>query len=221
MNVDYTLIRSDRKTTAIRILPDGTVEVRAPRRLSKRAIEDFLLEKQGWIDKHRAEILARQPETVDPRRILYLGSWYDIQPCASYEVAFDGAQFHAPENMPEDALKHSLEALLKAIAKQYLTGRTIQIGIKMGAQPAKIGITSARTKWASCSGGTNINFSWRLMAAPPEVIDYVIVHELCHMTEMNHSARFWALVERHCPHWKELRGRLPEAQAWLEAYYGR
>ncbi len=221
MHIDYTLIRSDRKTTAIRILPDGTVEVRAPRRLSKRAIEDFLLEKQGWIDKHRAAMLARQPETLDPRRILFLGNWYDIQPLDREAIAYDGERFCAPMEWDGETLHAALEGLMKKLAKSYLVPRTAKLAGVMGLHPAKIGITSAKTKWASCSGGTNINFSWRLMAAPAEVIDYVIVHELCHMTEMNHSSRFWALVEGHCPNWRELRGRLPEVQSWLEAYYGR
>ncbi len=220
MHIDYTLIRSDRKTTAIRILPDGTVEIRAPRRLSKRVIEEFLAEKQGWIEKHRVEILARQPETVEPRRILFLGSWYDLQPTDREAVIYDGERFCAPE-LTEERLKASLEGLMKKLAKSYLLPRTARIAADMGLHPAKIGITSAKTKWASCSGGTSINFSWRLMAAPAEVIDYVIVHELCHMKEMNHSNRFWDLVEAHCPHWKELRARLPETQSWLEAYYGR
>ncbi len=221
MHIDYTLIRSDRKTTAIRILPDGTVEVRAPRRLSKRAIEDFLLEKQGWIDKHRADMLERQPKSVDPGEVMYLGKLYAVQYGYNDMIGYDGEKFYAPLHYPEEQLVLAMEELMKRLAKKYLLPRTCKIAADMGLSPAKIGITSAKTKWASCSGGTNINFSWRLMAAPAEVIDYVIVHELCHMTEMNHSARFWALVEGHCPNWRELRGRLPEVQGWLEAYYGR
>ncbi len=221
MDLEYTLMRTDRRTVAIRILADGTVEVRAPRRLSKKAIENFIFEKKDWIEKHRQEILSRKPEDIQSRRILFKGEWYDMQPTDRDIVGFDGQCFYASPSLTAEELVTGMEALMKKLAKQYLVPQTMQKAVEMGLCPQKIGITSAKTKWASCTGATNINFSWRLMAAPPDVIDYVIVHELCHMTEMNHSNRFWALVERQCPDWKALRDKLPTVQAWLDGYYGR
>jgi hypothetical protein len=74
----------------------------------------------------------------------------------------------------------------------------------------KIGITAAKTRWGSCSGRNNINFSWRLMMAEPEVIDYVIVHELAHIKEKNHGKQFWRLVEKYEPDYRERKNKLKQ-----------
>ncbi len=224
MDLEYTLIRSDRKTTAIRILKDGTVEVRAPKRLAKRVIDDFVREKQHWIAGHQ-QTIAERHAAADPRRILYGGQWYDIEPGDGNSIGFEGSRFVAPTDCSAEEIKLAMAEVMKKLAKKVLLPRAAQMAQTMCLQPDKWGVTSAKTKWASCSGvkhgtGKNINFSWRLMAAPPDVIDYVIIHELCHMTEMNHSSRFWALVEKHCPDWKTRRDKLPEIQHWVEAYYG-
>ena len=89
----------------------------------------------------------------------------------------------------------------------------------VGVQPQRITVTGAKTKWGSCSDGKNINLSWRLLTAPVDVIEYVIIHELCHMREMNHSRRFWALVEQHVPEWRGKREKLSQVQVWLDAYF--
>lgn len=216
----YTVIRSDRKTLAIRVLADGSVEVRAPLRLPAVEIEKFLKEKENWIRKYRAEAEKRQPETVDLRKILYKGMWKEIRPLEGYGVCFDGEFFYAPAQLEADSLRCTLEDLMKKLAKRELIPMVYQLADTLGVRPERVSITGAKTKWGSCSDGKNINLSWRLLAAPVQEIEYVIIHELCHMKEMNHSADFWALVEKSVPDWRERREKLTQVQAWLGAYYG-
>ena len=177
--MEYTLVRTDRKTLAIYIRPGGLVEVRAPRRCPKRDIERFLDEKAGWITEKQALVRAR-------------------------------AQCPAPP-APDPAI----EAKMRANAKALLPLRIAYFARQMGVSPARVTVTGARTRWGSCSGKGNLCFSWRLMLAGPEEIDYVVVHELAHLREMNHSPRFWALVEAVLPDHKQRRQRLKQLQAAL------
>lgn len=100
------------------------------------------------------------------------------------------------------------EAELKKAAEEYLPARTEYWARIMNLSPAGIKITSARTRFGSCSGKNRICYSWRLMAYPPESIDYVIVHELAHILQKNHSAKFYAVVERYLPDWRRRKALL-------------
>ncbi len=216
----YTVIRSDRKTLAIRVLADGSVEVRAPLRMPAGEIEKFLKEKEKWILKHREEAEKRLPESVEPRKILYKGMWKDIRPSEENKVWFDGEFFYAPPELDSDSLRYAMEDLMKKLAKRELIPMVYLLAAAADRRPERVIITGAKTKWGSCSDGKNINLSWRLLAAPIPEIEYVIIHELCHLKEMNHSADFWSLVETYVPDWRQRRERLTQVQAWLGAYYG-
>ena len=87
-------------------------------------------------------------------------------------------------------------------AGEIIKGRIKNIGSSMGLEYGRVFIKDQKTLWASCSGKRNLNFNWRLAAAPPEILDYVVIHELCHLREMNHSKRFWSLVGESCPDYK-------------------
>ena len=180
--MDYTLIRSNRKTMAIYIRPGGLVELRAPLHCPKRDIDRFVASKAKWIKEKRALVLGR-------------------------------AQQHRPEPDP------ALEAALRARAKEILPLRVTYYAKLMGVTPAQVKITGAKTRWGSCSARGNLNFSWRLMLAGEDEIDYVVVHELAHLREMNHSPRFWAVVEAAMPDYKQRRLRLKQLQAALAGGY--
>ena len=102
------------------------------------------------------------------------------------------------------------QAALIRKAKEILPGRVACYAALMGLSPAGITITSARTRFGSCSPKNRLSFSWRLMQYPPEAVDYVVVHELAHIVHKNHSAAFYALVERYLPDWKARRALLKE-----------
>jgi len=173
--LEYTLIRTDRKTMAIYIRPGGLVELRAPLHCPKRDIDRFVASKAKWIEEKRAFMLGRAQRQADP----------------------------------------ALEAKLRAQAKELLPQRVAHFAGRMGVSPARVSVTGARTRWGSCSSKGTLNFSWRLMLAGEAEIDYVVVHELAHLREMNHSPRFWAVVEAALPDYGQRRLRLKRLQAAL------
>ena len=166
--VEYTLIRSSRRTLGLEITSDLRVLVRAPQRCSQRQIDDFVARHEGWIRDHVA-IQERRRVAAMARKV-------------------------TPEQ----------EAVLRRRAKEHIPQRVAQWAPLVGVTPTGVKITSAQKRFGSCSGKNGLCFSWRLMQYPPEAIDYVVVHELCHIHHHNHSAAFWAAVARVMP---EIRPR--------------
>ena len=104
-----------------------------------------------------------------------------------------------PEPGPEE------ETRLRELARRVIPGRVEHFAARMGVRPTGVKITSAKSRFGSCSGKNSLCFSWRLMAYPPEAVDYVVVHELAHITVKNHSRAFYRLVEQYLPDWRERR----------------
>ena len=103
-----------------------------------------------------------------------------------------------------------LEAIYRKAAREYFPKRVSHYAHMLGVTYGKISIRDQKTRWGSCSSEGNLSFNWRLILAPPDVLDYVVIHELCHRKEMNHSKEFWALVESLMPDYKERRKWLRE-----------
>ena len=164
--MDYTLVRSDRKSIAIRIKPDGQVEVRCPKRMSRAAVQAFVDSKKSWIAAHLAKLTPVQRLTDKER----------------------------------EALREE--------TRRRVTERAAYFAPLVGVTYGRITIRNQRSRWGSCSSQGNLNFNCLLMLAPPEVLDYVVVHELCHRKVMNHSARFYAEVLKVLPEYKQY-------QKWL------
>ena len=172
--MEYTLIRSARRTLGIEVAPDGSVIVRAPRAASLRQIETLLREKADWIA--RAQAKARQRA---------------------------GAAAAAP--LTEAELQ-----TLRARAKEYLPGRVAYYAGLLGVDYGRITVRAQKTRWGSCSARGDLSFNCLLMLAPPEVIDSVVVHELCHRRHMDHSAAFYADVLRAFPEYRKWHRWLKE-----------
>lgn len=187
------LIRSKRKTLALQIKADGSLVVRAPLRADISRINRFVNEKSNWIITKQLEMrnrfalhhemLAKQDISRDGEALL-LGEKIKIL-------------FKNPQNKAE------IIAWYKGEALKYVTPRLKYYAGIVGREFHAIKITSARKRWGSCSARGNINFSWRLIMAPREIVDYVIAHEASHLKHRNHSARFWNLVETILPDYKK------------------
>ena len=162
MTLSYQIIRSDRKTIGIQIMPDGSVVVRCPKRMRSADIKRFVESKSDWIEKHLA-----------------------------------GRDLAAPDKFTEHELK-----LLREKTRQLVTERVKHYAPMIGVKYNQIAIRTQRTRWGSCSSKGNLNFNCLLGLTPPEVLDYVVVHELCHLIEMNHSKQFWDAVARSIPDYK-------------------
>lgn len=202
----YTLIRSGRRTLAIEIKEDAGVLVRAPQRLPLWQIEAFLEQKQAWIAEKLAQARrsaqARDAaRAVRPRRLPLFGVEYPVCCGQAEPPAFAEGRFSLPD-VPPAELPPLIEAIYREQAACMLPQRVSQFAAVMGVAPSAVKISGAAGRWGSCSGKNSLNFSWRLALAPLEAVDYVVVHELAHIREHNHSQRFWRLVERYQPDYR-------------------
>jgi len=219
------LVRSKRKTLALIVETDGTLTVRAPLRMKETDIRNFIEEKKDWIKRKQANALkdAVTPRRyVDGERFLYLGKEVTLRIVpAEGPRRGDGKPALAMGRVfkltrPAQPRAESVfEAWYKKQARKVLTERVEFFAQKHGFKVEKIRISSARTRWGSYSSRGTLSFTWRLVMAPLEIIDYVVVHELCHSKELNHSKAFWAQVESILPDYKRRRKWLKENGGWL------
>ena len=179
MNVK--IIRSNRKTLAIQINPDLSVTVRAPMYAPQSDIERILREKESWIQKHIEKIREQEAKRKKTQ----------------------GEKGEYGEFVERDYLTNEEIKKLADKALQYIPKRVSYFAKQIGVTYGKIKIRNQKTRWGSCRSKGNLYFNCLLMLTPPEVIDYVVVHELCHRKEMNHSRVFWVEVEKVLPNYKE------------------
>ncbi|HPD57468.1 MAG TPA: SprT family zinc-dependent metalloprotease [Smithellaceae bacterium] len=213
MKINYTLRRSRkrRKTISLNISEANEIIVAAPYFTPVREINSFIQEKQDWIEKAikkqaRARLARRKKEFVTGERFPYLGESYLLEVfCEPQEkpgLLLWKRRFYL--NSPEDieAKKNLFVAWYKLKAAEHIGARVDFFSRKMNINPRGVRISSARQRWGSCSPENKLAFSFRLMMMPPDVIDYVIVHELMHIKEKSHSRRFWKLVAEAMPDYK-------------------
>ena len=218
--ISYTLIRTKRKTVAIQIKSDGSVAVRAPQRLAKREIDRIVQQKEGWILAHQQQMQQRQQAQesfcLSDGRLPLLGGWLPIE-YTDTKTPFcsQGTCFLAKGE--EAQLWEQAERLYRSIAREQLERRVADYANRMGVSPTGLRITGAKGRWGSCSGKNSLNFSWRLILAPEHCVDYVVVHELCHILHHDHSTAFWQEVERWFPDWQQCREQLGQLarQPWF------
>ena len=214
--INYKLTRSKRQTVAIYIR-NGIAEVRAPLKMLKSDIDRFVASKEKWI-KSKLMISheqAKQRENFDLNygdTLTYRGKQYPIAAKNGNRVGFDDACFYMPPNMNPAQIKSACVQIYRMLAKHTLTEKVFDFAKRMSVMPTAVKINSAKTRWGSCSARKSLNFSWRLIIADDKVINYVVVHELAHITEMNHSKRFWAIVEKILPDYREQKIKLKELQ---------
>ena len=209
--VDYTLIRARRRTAAIQIQKDGQVVVRAPMRLPKKEIERFLQEKESWILAQQQRMRQRQQRreqfALSDGRLPLLGKFFPLEQTDSAKPSYQDGVFCLPRG-GEEQLRQQAQLLYRQIAREELTRRVAFYAPKLGVQPAGLRINGAKGRWGSCSGRKSLNFSWRLMLAPEHCVNYVVVHELCHLRERGHGQRFKDLMDTYMPDWRERRAKL-------------
>ncbi len=193
-----------RKNIAIVILPDGRVEVRVPLHFSSANAERFLIDNLDWVNRQ----LNRLPQKSQSAEasIDWFGETFEliINQDAPFEINLDRKEIRSP-NKKVLALARRKE-LVNIINDRLI--HWLKLINHWPEQPNRIRVRAMTTRWGSCSSKRNINLSLMLAEQPIELIDYVIVHELCHLKEMNHSERFWTLVSSIMPDWKRRRALL-------------
>jgi predicted metal-dependent hydrolase len=199
----FRLVRSKRKSVGLEIQADGALLVRAPLDLARREIEALVAKKAGWIAEKQALVLARLPaahQYASGELFWFLGKACPLHvtgspapPAGGGQLYFSAGQFFL-ENVPARHAPALFTRWYQIQARAVIGKRAAELAARHGFHFASLRITSARTRWGSCSSRATLSFAWRLVMAPPEVIDYVIVHELCHLAHPNHSPAFWAAV---------------------------
>jgi predicted metal-dependent hydrolase len=204
------IIRTRRKTIALIVRPDGSLLVRAPMRASNRSILEFVATNTQWVEKTRARMKAVTPpppkQFVPGEKFEYLGHAYPLEiiPDQRKNLLLEDGKFKLAASAMDSAT-FVFECWYKEHARQILHERVEIYARQNGFRYRKIGITSARTRWGSCSAEGALNFSWRLIQAPIEAVDYVVVHELVHTLIHNHSKKFWKRLEESMPDYRERR----------------
>ena len=200
-----------RRTTCVQVYPDGSVRVVAPNHADLRDIRAFVVERQPWIAKQRLRFASRAPvvgELADGAPLPFMDETLTLRvvPYPRAGVHREGADlFLAAAGRDARAL---LMAWYRAQAAAYVPQRMDSYARDVGRAPQRVHIRDQKTRWGSCSPCGTISINWRLLLAPLEILDYVVVHELCHLLHPNHSVRFWREVERVLPHYLYLRRRL-------------
>lgn len=195
------------------------LEVRAPIVYPKSKIEKFIKLKEKWILENishsrsisqiRAKFSINYGDTI-----LLLGREYKLIKSEKGQTGFIDC-FYIPPNLSPPQIKAECIKIYRLLAKQHFNKRVNYFSLQMGVAPLSVKVNGARTRWGSCSYKKNINFTWFLIMAPEDTIDYVIVHEMAHLTEMNHSPKFWAIVENILPDYQKRRDALKVLQKRL------
>ena len=199
------IIRSKRKTLSLTINENAELIIRAPKRLSIEKIQDFINEKENWINRKKRLIEDQIKDVAsNDNKLLYLGNLFPINVAqnASKELFFTGEEFIANSIEP-DSLSLSIKKWYKNKFKEIALPRVAYFANKHNLMVNQVRIKNQKTMWGSCSSKNNINLNYLLLMAPMGVIDYVIVHELVHTIHRNHSTDFWDSVESIMPEFQE------------------
>lgn len=219
--IEYTLIQSARRDVLLQALPEKGIRVYAPRIMRLRDVDDLvrsradeLMDMQRKVEA-KLEVDRRNHPVTDGSPILVEGERCVLRliPGARIRGERAGGEYRLtlPEPHGDAAVRAALRAALSRLALERIRQRLEYYAPRIGRTPGRVAIREQKTRWGSCSGKGNLNFNWKLIMAPPQCLDYVVIHELCHLHEFNHSPRFWALVSKQMPEyevWKK----------WLKAH---
>ncbi|HPF21514.1 MAG TPA: SprT family zinc-dependent metalloprotease [Syntrophomonas sp.] len=218
--IEYEIVYSRRRTMAIKIDPEGNVKVYAPQGTSDQAVGKMVESKAAWLCRNLAEIRSANAGAVsrhftEGETFPFLGRDYPLQvkvkPAAQrITVTLEEDKFEVMTPVAdEDIVRGAMEAWYRRSATEYINTRIHHFQSLLPVAPVRVTIRNQKTRWGSCSNRGSLNFNWRLMMAPAEVVDYVVVHELCHLLHPNHSKNFWNQVSAVLP---DYRAR----QDWLK-----
>lgn len=210
------IIKQKRKTLSLKVDNDWQVIVKVPNYASKKNILDFLEKYKDWI-LEKQELVSKNTQKFEVwEKFLFFWEYFELKFDENKKFFFDEKYFYTNLENSEEIKKNFIK-FYKKEAKKYIVDKTIEFSKILWLEFKEIKINSAKTRWWSCNSKKNINFSFRLILAPKLSIDYVIIHELSHLKEMNHSRQFWNLVDNYC-RWVWIWDYKKE-QKWLKENY--
>lgn len=220
---DY-IIRSYRRTLCISINKIGEIVVRAPKNLSMEQINKFLTDKESWIKlkKEQIQLKNNQNKSINNyEKILKLGKEYireDMSGIRKIEWDSEKKRVYVPSLLSQAEFEKKMSKEFIKLSKEILLDRVYYFANLMSLNFASISIMNNRTRWGTCSKKGDLKFNWRLAMLKPETIDYLIIHELAHLIEFNHSKKFYKVVECVMPKYKTQINELKAKGFLLELY---
>ena len=210
---DY-IERSNRKTLSLAVMKDGNVVVKAPINMEDSIIKRFVWDKQNWIREKLFMInktKTKFEDIISYKKFLLYGNKYTLFLSDVKKIETnDNFQIVMPKKIEREKILKTLKMWYKKVAKQVLQDRLNFLESKLKLKSNGMKITDSKNRWGSCNSRALISFNWRVIMLPPAIIDYVIIHELCHIVEMNHSKHFWDLVYSFLINAKKLKEDLRE-----------
>ena len=207
--VEYTLIQAARRDMLFQALPEAGIRVYAPKGMRLRDIDQMVRERAEELTAMQREVEQRLAEhrlahrMVDGSPILIEGKRHALRlrqgQRRTGRVSEGEYMLTLPEPDDDEAVRAAIRSTLSAMALKRIRERLDYYVPRVGRAPGRVAIRDQKSRWGSCSQKGNVNFNWKLIMAPPQALDYVVIHELCHLYEFNHSPRFWALVEAQLP----------------------
>ncbi len=214
--ITYTLKRSNKRRSIGLRIDDRGLTVNVPLRASEKWLHSVLQEKAPWVIDKLENWQANKPappQWVDGETILYRGETFTLRIVPSLfdtPPQLQGTQLivHVSKADNPAAIEKIIMHWYRREALQLFTECVGHFAPLMNVAPREIKLSAARTQWGSCTARGNVRLNWQLIKMPLHLIDYVVVHELAHLVEMNHSTAFWRVVESVCPEYAKLRGEL-------------
>lgn len=213
------IYRSRRRTLALYVDLHGTLIVKAPERLAESKIFEFVKSKQDWIAARQHQIKQNSyinRNVVTHNTFLFMGQ--ELMPVISQSAKqisrSDGVLLIPAKFQSDDMVTRKIQKWYKAQAEMLLSERVRYFAGRLNIQPTEAAINNNKTRWGSCDSKRRINLNWRAACLPPNLFDYIVVHEFCHMLEFNHTKYFWAIVETILPDWRTLRKHLKQMN-WI------
>ncbi len=211
---EYILIQTARKNVLFQALPEGVTRVYAPKYMRLRDIDEMVRQRAQQLSDmhenldHHLEEDRRNHPVADGSTLMIEGVPHVLRLKTGRPVRgkIEGSEYilTLPKPDSDPAVRAAIRSTLSARALERIRQRVDHYAPLVGVKPGRITIRDQKSRWGSCSAKGNLNFNWKLIMSPPRVLDYVVIHELCHMIEFNHSARFWQLVY----------DQMPDYEAW-------
>jgi len=201
--IEYTLIQTNRRDILIQALEGGLTKIYAPKHARLSDIDAVVRENAEKIVAMKEALRQEPMKNGDTVRIEGVPRIVCIaQGPASVRLTGDSFIITAPDPENSEAVRAQARTFLSEMALARIRSRIGYYQPLIGGEFGRVTIRAQRSRWGSCSSKHNLNFNWRLILAPPQCLDYVVIHELCHLTEFNHSPRFWSLVEAQMTDYK-------------------
>lgn len=220
--IEFEIVYSKRKTMVISVDESGKVIVRSPHNIRQELILDRVKGKAGWIaDKLDKITMPEEKEYADGELFMYLGRNYVLQLCwdksaTKPEVAMQKDTLLVRTSTEDKVIiKNAIELWYKNKARELIRERINHYQPAIKISPNRVTVKNQKKRWGSCSSKGNLNFNWRIMMAPLEIVDYIVVHEMCHLIHLNHSREYWQLVAAILPDYKKRRQWLKKNGAML------